>query len=154
MKVNEIFYSLQGEGVRAGTANVFVRFARCNLRCRVGDEHSGFDCDTEFESFREFTPEEILAEARRLAGETWSPGDVGVIFTGGEPALQLTAELVALFRNAGFFTAIETNGTVNVAALGLDWITVSPKSAGRASRSRRWPLRTGSSRPRSTSTRP
>ena len=52
--VNEIFYSLQGEGVRAGTPNLFLRLSRCNLACKV--ETHGFDCDTEFESGRWMTP--------------------------------------------------------------------------------------------------
>ena len=55
--VNEIFYSLQGEGVRAGTANVFLRFSKCNLTCKT--ETHGFDCDTEFESGRRMSLDEI-----------------------------------------------------------------------------------------------
>ena len=55
--INEIFYSLQGEGVRAGTPNFFLRLSRCNLACKV--ETHGFDCDTEFESGRWMTAEEI-----------------------------------------------------------------------------------------------
>ena len=58
--VNEIFYSLQGEGVRSGTPNVFVRLSRCNLACTV--ETHGFDCDTEFESGRKMALEGIVAE--------------------------------------------------------------------------------------------
>ncbi|KKL89701.1 hypothetical protein LCGC14_1912030 [marine sediment metagenome] len=60
--INEIFYSLQGEGMRAGTANVFVRFSGCNMRCRkeaADDSPGGFDCDTEFVSGRRMTLEEI-----------------------------------------------------------------------------------------------
>jgi organic radical activating enzyme len=61
--VNEIFYSLQGEGIRAGTPNLFLRLSRCNLACTV--ETHGFDCDTEFESGRRMTLEEIVAELSR-----------------------------------------------------------------------------------------
>lgn len=123
--INEIFYSLQGEGVRAGTPNVFVRFAGCNLTCSRNGE-TGFDCDTEFMSSRALTKEEILAAALLH----YPDGATGksVIFTGGEPALQLDQELVDAFKKAGFYTAIETNGTRQL-PVGLDWICVSPKTA-------------------------
>ena len=129
--VNEIFYSVQGEGLRSGTANVFVRFSGCNRDCHRGheDENADFDCDTEFVSGRRMTAGEILKEATlhmpELAGRA-------VIFTGGEPGLQLDALLVGLFRTDGWFTAIETNGTIDVGQLGLDWITCSPKVAEHA----------------------
>jgi 7-carboxy-7-deazaguanine synthase len=126
--VNEIFFSLQGEGVRAGTPNLFLRFARCNLACKV--ETHGFDCDTEFESGRWLTSAEIVAELRRLAERCdW------VVLTGGEPALQVDAELIAALHAAGYQLAIETNGSVELPA-GLDWITVSPKVAEHAIRQR------------------
>lgn len=118
-RVNEVFYSLQGEGARAGTANLFLRFSRCNLDCKVATH--GFDCDTEFESGTWMTLPEIVAELRRLA-----PGCGWVILTGGEPALQVDGELIAALHEAGYRLAIETNGTLELPA-GLDWITVSPK---------------------------
>jgi organic radical activating enzyme len=132
--INEIFFSLQGEGARAGTPNVFVRFSGCNMRCDVKAgkrSPGGFACDTEFESGRAMTGAAIEAAARKLR-----PGaGVGVIFTGGEPALQLDKALVGRFRRAGFGPlCIETNGTVDVAPLGLDWITLSPKVAEHAVR--------------------
>src|SRR5690349_6274030 len=80
--VNEIFYSLQGEGVRAGTPNLFLRLSKCNLTCLK--ETHGFDCDTEFESGRWMTIGEIVSELKELAPQCdW------VILTGGEPALQV-----------------------------------------------------------------
>jgi 7-carboxy-7-deazaguanine synthase len=127
--VNEIFYSLQGEGVRAGTPNLFLRLSRCNLACKV--ETHGFDCDTEFESGRWMTLEEILAEFRQLSTSCdW------VILTGGEPALQVDRELIDAFHDAGLQLAIETNGSFPVPD-GIDWITVSPKVAEHAIRQRR-----------------
>src|ERR1700689_5307284 len=126
--VNGLFYSLQGEGVRAGTPNVFLRLARCNQECRV--ESHGFDCDTEFESGRWMTAPEIASEARLLAAHCgW------LILTGGEPALQLDAELIEVLHAAGFSLAIETNGSIELPA-GPDWITVSPKVAEHAIRQR------------------
>lgn len=132
-KVNEIFFSLQGEGMRAGTANFFVRLSGCNLRCK--EETHGFDCDTEFTSGREMSGKEILDFCKEL-----SPSCLNVIFTGGEPALQLDRELLTLFKDCGFYTCIETNGTKNLEHLFnpvttpqvLDWITLSPKIAEHA----------------------
>jgi 7-carboxy-7-deazaguanine synthase len=126
--VNEIFYSLQGEGVRAGTPNVFLRLSHCNLACKV--ETHGFDCDTEFESGRWLTAEEIVAEMRQLSERCrW------VILTGGEPALQVGQELIDALHAAEYRLAIETNGSVELPP-GLDWITVSPKVAEHAIRQR------------------
>jgi len=113
LHVNEIFYSLQGEGARKGNANIFVRFAHCNLEC-------GF-CDTEFESFREMTMEQLLDECKQFPCKN-------IIFTGGEPLLQLTRDVVKEFKKADYYLAIETNGTITPPK-GLDWITVSPKVA-------------------------
>jgi 7-carboxy-7-deazaguanine synthase len=126
--VNEIFYSLQGEGVRAGSPNLFLRLARCNQECRV--ETHGFDCDTEFESGRWLTAHEIVAEARQLSAACgW------LVLTGGEPALQVDGELIDVLHGAGFALAVETNGSVELPS-GIDWITVSPKVADHAIRQR------------------
>jgi 7-carboxy-7-deazaguanine synthase len=126
--VNEIFYSLQGEGVRAGTPNLFLRLARCNLACTA--ETHGFDCDTEFESGRRLSIGEIVAELRQLSAPCrW------VILTGGEPALQTDAALIDGLHGAGYALAIETNGSVALPP-GIDWITVSPKVAEHAVRQR------------------
>ena len=126
--VNEVFYSLQGEGVRAGTPNLFLRLSRCNLECKV--ETHGFDCDTEFESGRRMTLAEILAEFRALSDSCdW------VILTGGEPALQTDRELIDGLHAAGYKLAIETNGSFPLPE-GIDWITVSPKVAEHAIRQR------------------
>jgi len=126
--VNEVFYSLQGEGVRAGTPNLFLRFSKCNVACTK--ETHGFDCDTEFESGRRMTLEEIVEELRHLAESCdW------VILTGGEPALQIDRELIDDLHEAGYKLAIETNGSVELLS-GLDWITVSPKVAEHAIRQR------------------
>ena len=128
-RINEIFYSLQGEGVRAGTPNLFLRFSKCNLDCRVATH--GFDCDTEFETGEWMEIAEVLAIFESLAPQCRS-----VILTGGEPALQVDPPLIGALREAGYFLAIETNGTIELTA-GLDWITVSPKVPEEALRQRR-----------------
>jgi 7-carboxy-7-deazaguanine synthase len=121
LNVSEIFYSLQGEGARAGSANVFVRLQGCKAKdaCYA----SGIRCDTEFESGKEMSIEEI---------ENWmttnAPGAKAIIWTGGEPAQQLTEEIVQYFKEKNFFQAIETSGLFSVPG-NLDWISVSPKVA-------------------------
>jgi organic radical activating enzyme len=117
--INEIFYSLQGEGGRAGTANVFVRFAKCNLACNV-EEH-GFDCDTDFEHGDWYTQASLLEAVAPLADRCrW------VLFTGGEPALQLDQTLVDACNQRDWLVAIETNGTRPLPD-GIAWTCVSPK---------------------------
>lgn len=111
MLVNEIFYSLQGEGVHAGTPAVFVRLSGCNLDCPF--------CDTRHQSYREMSEEEIVAEVCRHAARL-------VVVTGGEPSLQLTASLVDMLHAAGKSVAVETNGTHELPS-NVDWITLSPK---------------------------
>ena len=155
-RVNEIFYSLQGEGVRAGTAALFLRFSGCNLQCRL--ETHGFDCDTEFASGRSLTIEQIITElheAERRKGNGFvlyealagpfrqdDPAPFApphrcewVVLTGGEPALQVDRDLIDALHAAGFKLAIETNGSIELPD-GLDWITVSPKVAEHAIRQR------------------
>jgi 7-carboxy-7-deazaguanine synthase len=125
--INEIFLTLQGEGVRTGTANVFCRFAGCNLACDVEASPlspGGFACDTEFTSHRLLTADELLAEVTACAGPCrW------IVLTGGEPSLQVDQALVDALHGAGYQLAIETNGTKNLEGLGLDWVCVSPKTA-------------------------
>lgn len=127
-RVNEIFYSLQGEGALAGTPMVFVRFSNCNLRCRWHTQ--GFDCDTEFVSGREMRAEDIVDEAVRL-----NPQSGWILFTGGEPGLQLDTQLIQHAKMRGWLLAVETNGTIELPP-DLDWICVSPKTAEHTIRQR------------------
>lgn len=112
MKVNEIFYSLQGEGHFTGTAAVFLRLSGCNLACSF--------CDTLHQDGRQYTDQEILQQIREYPSRH-------VVITGGEPALQLTSEFVDLLHDNGYFVQVETNGTIPVPE-NVDWITCSPKS--------------------------
>ncbi len=111
LNVNEIFYSLQGEGGRTGQASIFIRLAKCNLACNF--------CDTDYERGVKMTLEEVLGEI-----EGWPCK--WIVWTGGEPTLQLTDEVVAFFKERGYYQAIETNGTRRV-PIGIDYITCSPK---------------------------
>lgn len=110
-RVNEIFYSLQGEGYFTGTPAVFLRFSGCNLKC-------GF-CDTRHEDFTLMTPVEIIEQLKAYPSRH-------VIITGGEPSLQLDQILVDLLHDEGYFIQIETNGTRKLPE-GIDWVTCSPK---------------------------
>ena len=114
MRVNEIFYSLQGEGYYSGTPSVFVRLSGCNLRCPF--------CDTRHEAGVEMSEEEIVERV----GE-WQ-GCRHVVITGGEPSLQLTESLVDALHAAGRYVAVETNGTRPLPP-NVDWVTLSPKNA-------------------------
>ena len=113
-RVNNIFYSLQGEGRNTGRAAVFIRFAGCNLRCSF--------CDTEFESYREMTEGEILAAIHDYPSRF-------VVLTGGEPTLQVDEAFVDLLHQHEYEVAMESNGT-RPAPENLDWLTVSPKMFG------------------------
>ena len=113
MKINEIFYSLQGEGHWTGRPAIFVRFSGCNLRCPF--------CDTDFSYGEEYTEDELIRAIQKTA---FCPF---VVFTGGEPTLQLTESLLAELHRLGYYLAMETNGTKPY-PVGIDWITVSPKN--------------------------
>jgi 7-carboxy-7-deazaguanine synthase (Cx14CxxC type) len=133
--VKELFKTLQGEGAHAGRAAVFCRFAGCNLWSgREADRATAACtfCDTDFvgtdgEGGGKFATADDLAAA---LARCWGPGVAHryVVFTGGEPLLQLDAALIAAAHAQGFTIAIETNGTLPVPA-GVDWICVSPKGA-------------------------
>lgn len=113
MRINEIFYSLQGEGRYTGTPAVFVRFAGCNLKCAF--------CDTDHAPFTEMSEEEIVAEMMKYPARF-------AVMTGGEPTMQLTASLTNRLHELGWFIAMETNGTFPLPhGCSIDWITCSPK---------------------------
>lgn len=116
-RVNDIFYSLQGEGHNAGRAAVFVRFSGCNLRCPF--------CDTDFSQYEEMTAEEICYNMKAVVGKE-APFPM-VVLTGGEPTLQVDEELIDLMHDRGFrFVAMESNG-IRQPPKNLDWLTLSPK---------------------------
>ena len=135
--VKELFYTLQGEGARSGRASVFCRFAGCNLWSGREDDRrraACYFCDTDFVGTDgpgggRFRDAAALADAIRqqwpaVEGRPLPQGYV--VFTGGEPLLQLDEPLIAACHGWGFEVAVETNGTVP-APPGIDWLTVSPK---------------------------
>ena len=132
--VKEIFKTLQGEGGQAGRAAVFCRFTGCNLWSGREEDRATAQCrfcDTDFvgtdgEGGGRFKSAIGLADAILSA---WGdePARRYVVFTGGEPLLQLKPELLQAIRDRGFTIAVETNGTL-LAPAGIDWICVSPKA--------------------------
>lgn len=132
--VKEIFYTLQGEGLRAGRPAVFCRFAGCNLWTGREEDRANAVCqfcDTEFVG-TDGTLGGKFAHADDLAFQIaalWPDGKDNryVVLTGGEPLLQVDDVLIDALHAEGFEIAVETNGTVS-APLGIDWICVSPKA--------------------------
>ncbi len=135
--VKEIFYTLQGEGAQAGRAAVFCRFAGCNLWSGREDDRADAVCrfcDTDFvgvdgEGGGKFDRADRLADA---IAATWRGrhGRPFIVFTGGEPLLQLDQPLLDAVHARGFACAVETNGTRPVPA-SVDWVCVSPKAGAR-----------------------
>ena len=134
-QVKEIFYTLQGEGANAGRPAVFCRFAGCNLWSgREEDRASAVCrfCDTDFVGTDgpdggRFADAAALADA---VASRWTRPGAGtplVVFTGGEPLLQLDTPLIEAMHARGFQIAVESNGTI-AAPEGIDWLCVSPKA--------------------------
>ena len=135
--VKELFPTLQGEGTHTGRAAVFCRFSGCNLWSgREEDRATAICqfCDTDFVGSDgagggKFETAASLADAIEASWRSTSAGPQQryVVFTGGEPLLQLDEELIAALHQKGFEVAIETNGTIKVPK-GVDWVCVSPKA--------------------------
>lgn len=132
--IKEAFYTLQGEGAQSGRASVFCRFSGCNLwsgreqdrtisACRF--------CDTDFVGIDgpgggRFANAEQLALHLVSLWPNVHRGQPFVVFTGGEPLLQLDTVLIEAMHEQNFEVGVETNGTVRPPA-GIDWLCVSPK---------------------------
>lgn len=111
MKVNEIFYSIQGEGFYSGTPAIFIRFSGCNLKCPF--------CDTKHQDGVEMSISDII---KKISGTK----SKFVVLTGGEPSLQINEELIKELHSHGYYIAVETNGTKEL-SYDVDWVTCSPK---------------------------
>ena len=114
-RINEIFYSLQGEGYHTGIPAVFVRFSGCNLRCPF--------CDTQHEEGTLMSDEDIVMEVAKYSTQV-------VILTGGEPGLWIDEKLVDALLHEGKYVCIETNGTCLLPE-NIDWVTCSPKEGAK-----------------------
>lgn len=124
MKLNDLFYTVQGEGKNAGRAALFIRLPFCNLSCPW--------CDTEFDSFTEISDAELDKALETCASRF-------AVITGGEPAMNKeTPRLLGILKDRGFEVAMESNGQFPVPD-GVDHLTVSPK---------RWTTKTGTAGPR------
>ena len=132
-KIKEIYYTIQGEGFHTGKAAVFCRFSGCNLWSGREEDRAKAICqfcDTNFWGMDgENGGSYSIAELVNKCNEVWKGGasDKFIVFTGGEPILQLDFELLESFKKAGYYTAVETNGTLPCPE-NLDWICMSPKA--------------------------
>lgn len=131
--VKEIFLTLQGEGVQAGSRAVFLRFSGCNLWTgREQDRAKAICqfCDTDFVGTDGLNGGKYDADALadRVAS-LWGEGSDErlVVITGGEPLLQLDPPLIDALHTRGFRIAVESNGTIE-APEGIDWLCISPKA--------------------------
>jgi len=118
LPINELFYSLQGEGILAGVPSVFVRTSGCNLRCWFCDSyHTSWEPTHAWMSL-----EEILAEIEAYDADH-------VVLTGGEPLLHDdSVALLEALDDRGYHTTVETNGTIYRDA-PIDLASISPKLA-------------------------
>ena len=140
MSVHEMFVSWQGEGARAGVLSLFIRVSKCNLWTgRERDRATAVCqfCDTDFRGTGGthggvYSVHELLQKIHELcAGGADAEHEhapiKNLIFTGGEPLLMLTSTYTKALRDAGYFIAVETNGTL-APPEGIDWLCVSPKA--------------------------
>jgi 7-carboxy-7-deazaguanine synthase (Cx14CxxC type) len=128
-RVKEIFKTLQGEGYWTGRTAIFVRFAGCNLWSGHEKDRAKAACrfcDTDFRDGTEMSTADIYSAVVTLWGSDYP--NRFVVFTGGEPLLQLEHPLVEAMRRRGFDVAVESNGTRQMRFNDVDWLTISPKA--------------------------
>lgn len=113
LRVNDIFYTIQGEGYHAGKASVFIRLSQCNLTCNF--------CDTEFNFGEPRNEDWILSEVIKKGQDCKF-----IVLTGGEPSMQDIGPLVRKLKENGYYIMIETNGMFELPK-ELDWVCCSPK---------------------------
>jgi len=117
MLITEIFWSIQGEGLRTGMPSIFLRLSGCSLKCS--------NCDTKNSWQNGMYKDvcEIISEIDEY-GKRYPESQV--VITGGEPLEQDLADVVKELKSNNYFISIETNG-VNFQDLEIDWWTISPK---------------------------
>ena len=116
--ISEIFYSLQGEGKRAGEPSIFIRLKGCSAKNAC--YKSGIRCDTEFESGKDWTIKDLHSYIKQYKCN-W------IVWTGGEPTDQLTQEILNYFSYQGYYNALECSGIRQPPS--ADWVVLSPKVA-------------------------
>ena len=130
--IKEIYKTIQGEGAQSGRSAVFVRFTGCNLWSGKEKHRSSSICqfcDTDFLGTDginggRYSGENLIEKIK----EIWASKEKGyIVFTGGEPMLQLDESLISVCKKNNFETAIETNGTIKI-DFDIDWVCVSPKA--------------------------
>lgn len=133
-KIKEIYYTLQGEGFHSGRPAIFCRFSGCNLWNGLEKDRPKAICqfcDTDFWGMDgELGGKYSGKELAKLLDSLWpklDPHHKFVVFTGGEPLLQLDSDLCAQMHAYGFEIAVETNGTIEIPN-GIDWVCMSPKA--------------------------
>ncbi len=130
-RVNEIFYSVQGEGAHTGRPAVFLRFSGCNLWSGAEVDRASAlcaFCDTDFVDYVEYDVAGLVSAVTDLLPDNaWDDRMPMVVVTGGEPMLQFDAPLAEALLAAPMYVAIETNGTLPV-PFHVDWVCVSPKT--------------------------
>jgi len=137
MRINEIFYTLQGEGFNVGKPAIFVRTAGCNLRCNW--------CDTKYASWfpegNDMTVNKIVQAINDANPDAVPHNHISVVITGGEPmihAVQL-ADLVKRLRADRYQVTIETAGTIYNEEVRPTLWSLSPKLAHSAPDPELWP---------------
>ncbi|NBQ55631.1 MAG: 7-carboxy-7-deazaguanine synthase QueE [Verrucomicrobia bacterium] len=117
MRIAEIFYSIQGEGLLAGVPSIFIRTSGCNLRCHW--------CDTPYASWKPEGPEMSVEQILRKV-EEWNCSHV--VLTGGEPMIAPDLPVLATaLKKAGKHITIETAATVAPGGIVCDLASLSPK---------------------------
>ena len=107
IKINEIFYSIQGEGIQMGIPTVFVRTQGCNLDCSWCDTIYAMD----FKNGKDMKISEIVKKVKRYSTKY-------VCVTGGEPLLQENVKfLISRLLKIGYNVSLETNGSVTLSGL-------------------------------------
>ena len=111
-RINDVFWTFQGEGLHAGRRALFIRLPFCNYKCPW--------CDTEYNSYKEWDATDLVDFAKQESARF-------AVITGGEPLMnKQTPSVISLLKTLGFEIAVETNGSMPKLE-GIDFITCSPK---------------------------
>ncbi|MCF7363828.1 7-carboxy-7-deazaguanine synthase QueE [Vibrio diazotrophicus] len=137
-KVNEMFETIQGEGVFTGVPAVFVRLQECPVGCAWCDTKQTWEAnEQDQQSFDQVivktgdSPNWCSASAQQIIAMYQSQGYTAkhIVITGGEPCIYDLVPLTQAFEEIGCQCQIETSGTFEVRATKDTWVTVSPKVA-------------------------